>query len=72
MAMSEDDARTKYCPLTFARSDFDTNSTVSGITMSGSGPHLCVASQCMAWRWQAQGKKPPDNSPIYGDCAFFS
>ena len=46
--MTEEEAKTKYCPYTFTRLD-ERDSNGYGITQGG--PWMCCATGCMAWRW---------------------
>lgn len=48
--MTEDEAKTKWCP--FARRLFDWNEETSYNRRKDDTPgSLCIASACMAWRW---------------------
>lgn len=81
MDMTEDEARTKWCPfarLAFATSTGETN--VPGynrVVVFGEEPTLnpedsrCIGSDCMAWRWvmdpDEHGVCPP---PTRGHCGL--
>jgi hypothetical protein len=50
MLLTEEEAKTKWCP--FVRQNGD-NNRPSG-NRSIYGEPMCIASQCMAWRWAQQ------------------
>lgn len=54
--MTEEDAKTKWCP--FARSQDGDNNSGLNRGQHGKPDHwcLCLASQCMAWRWSSPYK----------------
>ena len=47
-AMTEEEARKKWCPASFAIPE---QRSPSGDAGREGGPWMCVASKCMAWRW---------------------
>lgn len=63
--MTEDKAKTKWCPfartlVTLDRSDTATPVAIgSANRFDGDKMTLCVGSGCMAWRWNAQVPKKP-------------
>jgi hypothetical protein len=46
---TEQEAKNKSCPLTFAIPD---QRRADGAVVQVSGPWPCAGSDCMAWRWQ--------------------
>jgi hypothetical protein len=56
--MSEDEAKTKWCPFARAALGWEVRAgqdeTLAATVNRGSGisdPCRCIASECMAWRW---------------------
>lgn len=59
--MSEDEARTRWCPFSRVvkmQGDHPTDAEAYGQTR-------CIASNCMAWRWEAVGVLSPNNASGY-------
>jgi len=52
--MTEDQAHNKWCPL----------------TKPGSGTDICIASECMMWRWQSKSAEENRWSPRQGYCGL--
>jgi len=49
--MTEDEAKTKWCPNTMAAPcSYDTD----GMGVREYGPYYCRGSACMAWRWSEE------------------
>lgn len=70
--MTEDEARTKWCPLAREHSG---NRFANGISTPGA---LCIGSACMAWRWDAaearEGEYPTSPRKVImtgGHCGAF-
>ena len=58
--MNETEAKTKWCP--FARGEDPAGANRFSVNRANSDSCLCIASDCMAWRWSA-GREGRD-----GDC----
>jgi hypothetical protein len=63
--MTEQEAKTKWCPMARCKIDHDCADTIAvnrwsdGAMIRGS---LCVASDCMMWRWEVpEGKATNKN-----------
>jgi hypothetical protein len=52
--MTEEEAKTKWCPPTAA-------SSIDGDTHAGD----CIGSRCMAWRWLHKAGKDENDQPNY-------
>ncbi len=52
--MTENDAKTKWCPMSQVSTDGTLLATNRGRTVgNGENPGLkCIATECMAWRWE--------------------
>lgn len=65
--MTEEEAKTKWCP--FARQD--TRGGVTSYGGEGSSTYpvkcMCIASACMAWRWEF---KKADGTGTIGFCGL--
>jgi hypothetical protein len=48
-ALTETEARTKWCP--FVRFVLDSQGFAAGNRFDGARHSLCIASECMAWRF---------------------
>ncbi len=48
--MTEDDAKTKWCPM------FQVSAGMTGNDDVNNRMGLCIASECMAWRWRRKPK----------------
>lgn len=48
--MTEDEAKTKWCPQTLGRTP--------------PNPEACGGSACMAWRWITETHTPPGTDPF--------
>lgn len=63
--MTEDEAKTKWCP--HARVLLRTVSQYPAVNREPAAPPprstLCIASQCMAWRWRLEFTPPPIPEP---------
>ncbi|WP_454021255.1 hypothetical protein [Azospirillum sp. Marseille-Q6669] len=65
MMMTEEEARTKWCPHARASDQADPPSSVNRVrTNKPDGDCLCVASGCMAWRWSEEDCTPPGSNGI--------
>lgn len=73
--MTEDEAKQKWCP--HARIQTSWTSLHGGVALAGTnrwekGSAKCIASECMAWRWEAAFRRD-DNSmptPVDGYCGL--
>ena len=55
--MTEDEAKTKWCP--FTRCGEGINRTSDGsVFFKGSVATPCIGSVCMAWRWETKYQPP--------------
>lgn len=72
--MTEDEAKTKWCP--FARVGAPVDSIAAGCSTNrwpgddsvGPGsPYLCIAADCMAWRWS---QPETGDRPLDGFCGI--
>lgn len=59
MTMTENEAKTKWCPQVRAINEDFENDQASNRTEQAEAPsgwdcpaYLCIASACMAWRWK--------------------
>lgn len=52
MILTEQEANTKICPLTFAVREVR---GPDGAGIREGGPGNCIGSTCMAWRWRGGG-----------------
>ena len=77
--MTEDKAKTKWCP--FVRFEIgpsndswqSTAYTTRGVVMDGPRSFLCIASDCMLWRWEKArfvSEGVVEEVPIYGYCGL--
>ena len=61
MLLTEEEAKTKWCPYRNARPEWPFPSIsgpdVENLTIAQS-PFNCIASQCMAWQWTGCEKHP--------------
>lgn len=48
--MTEDEATTKWCPMTRYRT-VQVGEETRGMSNHSDGSGYCVGSECMAWRW---------------------
>jgi hypothetical protein len=74
--MTEEDAKQKWCPFTRAMAasvGTSANRLLNGAPHRGS---MCIASACMAWRWNVPtysgryGETPTGQDPIEGHCGL--
>jgi len=81
--MTEDEARTKWCPFARVLSSLSNGHVViaaaagnraNGLTGGGLNPSAarCIASDCMAWRWHDGGTSEGgrDLSRTFGRCGL--
>lgn len=78
MMHTEEEAKTKWCP--FARTaTFETQSAVSESAATFNRPWSgsiaqedcsCIASECMAWRWDGVRGDDDNNDPVVGHCGL--
>lgn len=61
MLKTEDEARQRWCPMLKSRSGEADEKGHFAIDKND----LCIASECMAWRW-AYGRPEPDNPAKVG------
>ena len=54
MTTTEEDARTKWCPYSFAAQPVVNE---YGAEVQCAGPWMCRGSECMAWRWVLTEKR---------------
>lgn len=62
MILTEDEAKTKWCP--FARVVRSNAGAMSAVNRDGPKPDpraLCIGSECMAWRHFPQGENYSEN-----------
>lgn len=85
-ALTEEEARAKWCPFSRVASDWDGTSARPAHTgwnrrdreSFGHREHIggenhCMASRCMAWRWHEAANRPLTNNghpPKYGRCGL--
>ena len=67
--MTEDEAKQKWCPHARLRTSW--SSPYGGVALAGTnrwekGNAKCIASGCMAWRWEDIAKR----KPIDGYCGL--
>ena len=76
--MTEDEAKTKWCPFTRAMAasvSTSPNRLLDGAPHRGS---MCIGSACMAWRWHQPtysgryGETPTGEAPTEGHCGLAS
>lgn len=61
--MTEDEAKTKWCPMARVSSDSDSAwNRVGRFSLDGSHP-LCIGSACMMWRWAVETQYFPKENP---------
>lgn len=73
--MTEDEAKTKWCPQTLQARLMVTDHVKLPVEMGGA---LCIGSACMAWRWHQPtysgryGETPTGEAPTEGHCGLAS
>lgn len=56
--MTEDEAKTKWCPAAKGNQQYDTNTRIVG-------EDHCIGSACMWWRWEAEAGDDPKSTEGY-------
>lgn len=52
MMLTEEDAKTKWCPFAREADSRDEDGVAANRTISGKPMTMCIGSSCMAWRWR--------------------
>lgn len=72
--MTEDEAKTKWCPMVQVTAAQHFNDVEYGDNRgNGDEDHNCIASNCMMWRWDElfRTQKEKDNGiKLYGYCGL--
>lgn len=64
--MTEDEAKTKWCPLVRASMTNPQDPNHGHVLNYGRATTACIGSDCMAWRWQhVQTNKTPPGQAIF-------
>ena len=69
--VTEDEAKAKWCPLTFAVHD---TFSPEGTGIKHGGPYPCCTTHCMAWRegiFEHQRNLPAEDRTKAGYCGAF-
>ena len=71
--MTEDEARTKWCPMVrhvFEVDEGDAFNRISNITGGASYNLNCIASDCMMWEWRPITVGDEDFDTVEGYCGL--
>ena len=72
--MTEDEAKTKWCP--FTRFHSSPSDDIYSNRLGGRPIAECIASECMAWRWQQDTRveivrgEYVSKNPLHGYCGL--
>ena len=67
--MTEQEARTKWCPMARSSDNGVSINRTDDLTCKPDKDCMCIASECMAWRWErdlyAEGYEPKEDHEDY-------
>ena len=66
--MTEDQAKTKWCPIPMKAIQAGDHWTAAHIDITGERASNCIASECMWWTWDYQNLDPEYANQDEGHC----